>query len=79
MYMYINCMYRRICNVRTCLPCCLNMVGRVPLIPLLLASNSSPTIPHQFIQHKRSCFQVGSCCNAAAYGQRGSYVYEVNQ
>ncbi len=58
---------------------CLNMVGRVPLIPLLLADNSSPTIPHQFSQHKRSGFQVGSCDNTAAYGQRGRNVYEVNQ
>ncbi len=58
---------------------CLNMVGRVPLIPLLRAGNSSPTIPHQFSQHKRSGFQVGSCDNAPAYGQRGSNVYEVNQ
>jgi hypothetical protein len=35
---------------------------------LLLAGNSSPAIPHQFSQHKRSGFQVGSCDNAAAYG-----------
>jgi hypothetical protein len=29
---------------------CLNMVGRVPLIPLFLAGNSTPTIPQQYNQ-----------------------------
>ncbi len=29
---------------------CLNMVGSV-LIPLFLAGNSTPTIPHQYSQH----------------------------
>ncbi len=28
------------------------MVGRVSLIPLFLAGNSTPTIPHQYSQHK---------------------------
>ena len=55
-----------------------NMVGRVPLIPLFLAGNSTPTIPHQYSQHKRSGFPVGSCDTAAADGRRGSNVYEVN-
>ena len=54
------------------------MVGRVPLIPLFLAGNSTPTIPHQYSQHKRSGFPVGSCDSAAADGRRGSNVYEVN-
>ena len=54
------------------------MVGRVPLIPLFLAGNSTPTIPHQYSQHKRSGFPVGSCDTAAADGRRGSNVYEVN-
>ena len=35
------------------------MVGRVPLIPLFLAGNSTPTIPHQYSQHKRSGFPAG--------------------
>ncbi len=34
--------------------------GQVPLIPLFLAGNSTPTIPHQYSQHKRSGFLVGS-------------------
>ena len=54
------------------------MVGRVPLIPLFLAGNSTPTIPHQYRQHKRSGFPVGICDTAAADGRRGSNVYEVN-
>jgi hypothetical protein len=54
------------------------MVGRVPLIPLFLAGNSTPTIPHQYSQQKRSGFPVGICDTAAADGRRGSNVYEVN-
>ncbi len=54
------------------------MIGRVPLIPLFLAGNLTPTIPHQYSQHKRSGFPVGSCDSAAADGRRGSHVYEVN-
>ncbi len=57
---------------------CLNMVGRVPLIPLFKASNSTPTIPQQYSQHKRSGFLVGSCDTAAADDWRGSNAYEVN-
>ncbi len=54
--------------------------GRVPLIPLFLAGNSTPTIqvPHQYSQHKRSGFLVDSCDTAGADGRRGSNVYEVN-
>ena len=54
------------------------MVGRVPLIPLFLAGNTTPTIPHQYSQHKRSGFPVGSCDSAAEDGRRGSNAYEVN-
>ncbi len=56
------------------------MVGRVPLISLFLAGNSTPTIPQQYSQHKRSGFpqDVHSCDTAAAYGRQGSNVYEVN-
>jgi hypothetical protein len=57
-----------------------NMVGRVPLILLFLAGNSTPTIPHQSSQHKRSGFPLGSCDTATERedGRRGSHVYEVN-
>ncbi len=56
-----------------------NMVGRGPLIPLFLAGNLTPTIPHQYSQCRRSGFPVGSCDTAAADGLCGSHVYEVNQ
>jgi hypothetical protein len=55
-----------------------NMLGRVPLIPLFLAGNSTPTIPHKFSKHKRSAFPMGSADTASADGRRGSNVYEVN-
>ncbi len=55
-----------------------SMVGRVPLIPLILVGNLTPTIPHQYSQHKRSGFLVGSCDTAAVDGWCGSNVYEVN-
>ena len=55
-----------------------NMVGRVPLIPLFLSGNSTPTIPHKYSKHKSSGFPAGSCDTAAADGCRGSNVYEVN-
>ena len=55
------------------------MVSRVQLIPLFLAGNSTPTIPHQYSQHKRTGFPVGSCDTAAGDGLHGSNVYEVNQ
>ena len=47
-------------------------------MPLFLAGNSTPTIPHKYSQHKRSGFLVGTCDTAAADGRRGSNVYEVN-
>ena len=55
-----------------------NLLGRVPLIPLFLAGNSTPTILHKFSKHKGSGFPMGSADTAAADGRRGSNVYEVN-
>ena len=55
-----------------------NVLGRVPLIPLFLAGNSTPTIPHKFSKHKGSGFPMGSTDTADADGRRGSNVYEVN-
>jgi hypothetical protein len=55
-----------------------NVLGRVPLIPLILAGNSTPTIPHKFSKHKGSAFPMGSADTANADGRRGSNVYEVN-
>ena len=37
-----------------------NMVGRVPLNPLFLAGNSTPTIPHMFAKHKDACFLLAA-------------------
>ena len=54
-----------------------NMAGRVPLIPLFLAGNSTPTIPHMF-KRKDSGFPYGCADAGAADGRRGSNVYEVN-
>jgi hypothetical protein len=55
-----------------------NVLGRVPLIPLFLAGNSTATIPHKFSKHKGSAFPIGSADTADAHGRRGSNVYEVN-
>ena len=55
-----------------------HMVGRVPLIPLFLAGNSTPTIPHKLSKHKSSAFPMGFADTAASDGRRGCNVYEVN-
>jgi hypothetical protein len=55
-----------------------NILGRVPLIPLFLAGNSTPTISHMFSKRKDSGFPYGCADAAAANGRRGSNVYEVN-
>ena len=55
-----------------------NMVGRVPLMPLFLAGNTTPTIPHLYSKRKESRFPLGCTDAAAADGRRGSNVYEVN-
>ena len=36
-----------------------NVLGRVPLMPLFLLSNSTPTNPHQLSQHRRGKFPHG--------------------
>ena len=58
-----------------------NMVGRVSLIPLFLAGNSSQNIPHRFSyfsKHKDAAFTFGCADAAAVDGRRGSNIYEVN-
>ncbi len=55
-----------------------NLVGRVPVIPLFLAGNSTPTIHHMFSKRKDSGFPYGCADAAAADGRRGNHVYEVN-
>ena len=55
-----------------------NMVGRVPLMPLFLAGNSTPTIPHLYSKRKDTGFPMGCADAAGVDGRRGSNVYEVN-
>ena len=54
------------------------MVGRVPLMPLFLAGNATPTIPHLYSKRKESCFPMGCADAASVDGRRGSNAYEVN-
>ncbi len=55
-----------------------NMMGRVPLILLFLAGNSTPTIPHISSKRKDSGFLYGCADAAAVDGRLGRNVYEVN-
>jgi hypothetical protein len=55
-----------------------NMVSRVPLMPLFLAGNSTPTIPHLYSKRKDTGFPMGCADAAGVDGRRGSNVYEVN-
>ena len=55
-----------------------NMVGRVPLMPLFLAGNATPTIPHLYSKRKDAGFPMGCADAASVDGRRGSNVYEVN-
>ena len=55
-----------------------HVVGRVPLIPLFLAGNSTPTIPHKFSKSKGSGFPLGCADHAASDGRRGCNMYQVN-
>ena len=53
-------------------------VCAVPLVPLFLAGNSTPTIPHMFAKRKDACFPFGCADAAAVDGRRGSNIYQVN-
>ena len=55
-----------------------NMVGRVHLMPLILAGNTTPTIPHLYSKRKDSGLPMGCADSAAVDGRRGSNVYEIN-
>jgi hypothetical protein len=55
-----------------------DMVGRVLLMPLFLAGNATPTIPHLYSKRKDSGFSMGCADAASVDGRRGSNVYEVN-
>ncbi len=55
-----------------------NMVGRVPLMPLFLAGNTTPTIPHLYSKRKESILPMGCADAASVDSRRGSNVHEVN-
>ncbi len=44
-----------------------NITGRVPLFPLFLAGNSTPTVPHCYSKRKDTGFPIG-CADSAASG-----------
>ena len=52
-----------------------NIVGRVPLMPLFLAGNATPTISQVYSKHRDSGFPMGCADTAAVDGRRGSNVY----
>ena len=47
-------------------------------MPLFLAGNATPTIPHLYSKRKDSGFPMGCADAASVDGRRGSNVYEVN-
>ena len=55
-----------------------HVLGRVPLFPLFLDGNTTPTIPNKYHQHHRATFPHGSTDSSNAAGRKGSNVYEVN-
>ncbi len=55
-----------------------NVLGRVPLFPLFLDGNATPTIPHHLLHLKASAFQHGAADAAKPEGRRGSNAYKVN-
>ena len=56
-----------------------DVLGRVPLMPLFLLVNSTPTIPHQLRQHRSVRFPHGLADAADESGRKGSNVYEINK
>ena len=46
------------------------VLGRVPLMPLFLLGNSTPTIPHQLRQHRSARFPHGMADAADESGRK---------
>ena len=46
-----------------------NVLGRLPLMPLFILGNSTPTVPNQLRQHRRCTFPHGRCSRRV--GQEG--------
>ena len=53
-----------------------DVLGRVPLMPLFLLRNSTPTIPHQLRQHRGARFPHGLADAADESGRKESNVYQ---
>ena len=51
-----------------------DVLGRVPLMPLILLGNYTPTIPHQLRQHRSARFPHGLAGAADELGRKGSNV-----
>ena len=56
-----------------------DVLGRVPLMPLFLLGNSTPTIPHQLRQHRGARFPHGLADAADESGRKGSNVYKIKK
>jgi hypothetical protein len=59
-----------------CVALAANMVGRVPLMPLFLAGNSTPSIPHKYSKPKESGYPIGCADTAAVDGRRVAISYQ---
>jgi hypothetical protein len=57
---------------------CLYVAPAENMMPLFLAGNAAPTIPHLYSKRKDSGFPLGCADSALVDGRRGSNVYEVN-
>ena len=55
-----------------------NLRGQVPLMPLSLAGNATPTIPRLYSKRKDSGFPMGCADAAVVDGRRDSNIFEVN-
>ena len=56
-----------------------DVLGRVPLTPLFLLGNYTPTISHQLCQHRSARFPLRLADAAEESGRKGNNVYEINQ
>jgi hypothetical protein len=52
-----------------------NITGRVPLFPLFLAGNSTPTVPHCYSKRKDTGFPMG-CADSAAVDGRARQAWQ---
>ena len=55
-----------------------DLLGRVPLFPCLLNSNTTSTIPNKYAARQKQAFEFGCANGASQESRRGSHVYEIN-